>query len=68
MHYSPVTRALALAVGLLFAAAAPALAQDTTEMGGAPIDSAAPEAGAIDTAGVDSAAADTADTSATDTS
>jgi hypothetical protein len=68
MHYSPGTRALALAVGLLFAAAAPALAQDTTEMGGAPIDSAAPEAGAIDTAGVDSAATDTPDTSATDTS
>ena len=68
MHYSPGTRALALIAGLLVAAATPALAQDTTEMGGAPMDTLAPEAGAIDTAGVDSAAADTADTSATDTS
>ena len=68
MHFTRGTRALALTLGLLVAATAPALAQDTTEMGGAPMDTLAPEAGAIDTAGVDSAAADTADTSATDTS
>ena len=68
MHYSPGNRALALIVGLLVAATSPALAQDTTEMGGAPMDTAAPPAGAIDTAGVDSAVADTSDTSATDTS
>jgi hypothetical protein len=68
MHTSRGTRALALTLGLLVAAAAPVLAQDTSEMGGAPMDTLAPEAGAIDTAGVDSAAADTADTSATDTS
>lgn len=68
MHYSPGTRALALIAGLLVAAATPALAQDTTEMGGAPMDTIAPEAGAIDTAGVDSATADTTDTGAADTS
>jgi hypothetical protein len=68
MYYSPGNRALALIAGLLFAAAGPALAQDSTEMGGAPMDSAAPQAGAIDTSAVDSAVADTSDTSATDTS
>jgi hypothetical protein len=68
MHYSPGNRALALIVGLLVAATSPAMAQDTTETGGAPMDTAAPPAGAIDTAGVDSAVADTSDTSATDTS
>jgi hypothetical protein len=68
MHYSPGNRALALIVGLLTATTVPALAQDTTEVGGAPMDSVAPQTGAIDTAGVDSAVADTSDTSATDTS
>jgi hypothetical protein len=68
MHYSPGNRALALIVGLLVAATGPAMAQDTTEMGGAPMDTAAAPTGAIDTAGVDSAVADTSDTSATDTS
>ena len=68
MHYSPGNRALALIVGLLVAATGPAMAQDTTEMGGAPMDTAAPPAGAIDTAGLDSAVTDTSDTSATDTS
>ena len=38
MHFTRGTRALALTLGLLVAATAPALAQDTTEMGGAPMD------------------------------
>ncbi|MGH7581225.1 MAG: hypothetical protein ACREM9_13680 [Gemmatimonadales bacterium] len=70
MRHVPGTRALALAAGLLLAATGTAFAQDTTETGAAPMDTAAPEAGAIDTAGVDTAGMDTTgvDTAAVDTS
>ncbi len=60
MPHSPGTRAVALAIGLLFAASGSALAQDTTETGRAAMDTTAPEAGAIDTAGLDTAGVDTA--------
>jgi hypothetical protein len=73
MQHIPGRRALALVAALAFATAGSAFAQDTTDVGGAPIDTSQPAAGALDTAGVDtSAVRDTTDTSAvrdtTDTS
>jgi hypothetical protein len=62
MQHSSGRRALALVAALTLGAAGAAGAQDTTDMGRAPLDTAQPAAGAIDTAG-------TTDTSAvTDTS
>jgi hypothetical protein len=65
--------ALALVAALTLGTAGAARAQDTTDMGRAPMDTVQPAAGAIDTAGTDtSAVRDTTDTSAvrdtTDTS
>jgi hypothetical protein len=65
MQYLPGRRELALVAALAFATAGSAFAQDTTEAGGAPMDTTQPAAGALDTAGVDSSAiSDTTDTSA----
>jgi hypothetical protein len=64
MQKLPGKRAAALVLGLTFATAGIAVAQDTTETGRAAIDTTAPAGGALDTAGVDtSAARDTTDTS-----
>jgi hypothetical protein len=66
MQHVPGTRTLALIAGLLFAATGSALAQDTTEMGGAPMDTtaAAQDTGVTDTSALDtSAVRDTTDTS-----
>jgi hypothetical protein len=67
MQHVPGTRTLALIAGLLFAATGgTALAQDTTEMGGAPMDTTATaqDTGATDTSAIDtSAVRDTTDTS-----
>jgi hypothetical protein len=66
MQHVPGTRTLALIAGLLFAATGSALAQDTTEVGGAPMDTtaAAQDTAATDTSAVDtSAVRDTTDTS-----
>ena len=56
MQYLPGRRELALVAALAFATAGSAFAQDTTEAGGAPMDTTQPAAGALDTAGVDSSA------------
>ena len=65
MRYLPGRRELALVAALAFATAGSAFAQDTTDMGRAPMDTTEPAAGALDTAGVDSSAiGDTTDTSA----
>jgi hypothetical protein len=56
MQNVPGTRTLALIAGLLLAATGSALAQDTTEMGGAPMDTSAT---AADTGTTDTTAADT---------
>jgi hypothetical protein len=62
-HVSGI-RALALIAGLVFAATGTALAQDTTEAGGAPMDTTALDTGVTDTSAVDtSAVRDTTDTS-----
>ena len=53
MQQQPAKRALALVVALAFAAAAPALAQETTDAGAARFDTTDAAAGAIDTAGAD---------------
>jgi hypothetical protein len=70
MQLSSGRRALALVAALTLGAAGAARAQDTTDMGRAPMDTTQPAAGAIDTAGTDtaavtaaSAAADTTDAS-----
>jgi hypothetical protein len=70
MRHSTARRALALVAALTLGAAGAARAQDTTDMGRAPMDTAQPAAGAIDTAGIDtsavthtSAVGDTTDTS-----
>ena len=63
MQHLSGRRALAL-VAVLTLGAGAARAQDTTDMGRAPMDTAQPAAGAIDTAGTDtSAARDRTDTS-----
>jgi hypothetical protein len=64
MRYLPGRRELALVAALALATAGSAFAQDTTDMGRAPMDTTQPAAGAIDTTGVDSSAiSDTTDTS-----
>jgi hypothetical protein len=69
MQHLPGKRVLALVFGLAAATVGSAYAQDTTETGQAPIDTAAPEAGAIDTTEFDTGAVDTGavDTGAVDT-
>ena len=69
MQHLPGKRVFALVFGLAVATVGSAYAQDTTETGQAPIDTAAPEAGAIDTSEFDTGATDTAavDTAAVDT-
>jgi hypothetical protein len=73
MQHQSGRRALALVAALALGTAGSALAQDTTDMGRARMDTTQPAAGAIDTAGADtSGVRDTTDTSAvrdtTDTS
>jgi hypothetical protein len=73
MQHLSGRRVLALVAALTLGTAGAARAQDTTDMGRAPMETAQPAAGAIDTAGTDtSAVRDTTDTSAvrdtTDTS
>jgi hypothetical protein len=64
MHHPSGRRALALVAALALGTAGSALAQDTTDMGRAPMDTTQPAAGALDTAGTDtSAVRDTTDTS-----
>ena len=64
MHHPSGRRALALVAALALGTAGSALAQDTTDMGRAPMDTTQPAVGAIDTAGTDtSAVRDTTDTS-----
>jgi uncharacterized protein involved in copper resistance len=64
MQHLSGRRALALVAALALGTAGSALAQDTTDMGRAPMDTTQPAAGAIDTAGTDtSAVRDTTDTS-----
>ena len=58
MHQLPGKRALALIFGLATAAAGSAYAQDTTDMGGASMDSSSAGAGALDTTAADSMGAD----------
>ena len=58
MHQLPGKRALALIFGLATAAAGSAYAQDTTDMGGASMDSSSAGAGALDTTAADSIGAD----------
>lgn len=64
MQQLPGKRPLTLVVALAFAAAAPAIAQDTTEAGGARFDTTEAGAGAIDTAGADTSGQMDRDTSA----
>ena len=70
MQHLPGKRVFALVFGLAAATVGSAYAQDTTETGQAPIDTAAPGAGAIDTSEFDTSAVDTSavDTAAVDTS
>jgi hypothetical protein len=70
MQHLPGKRVFALVFGLAAATVGSAYAQDTTETGQAPVDTAAPGAGAIDTSEFDTSAVDTSavDTSAVDTS
>jgi hypothetical protein len=66
MQHVPGTRTFAIIAGLLFAATGTALAQDTTDMGGAPLDTAATaqDTAVTDTSAIDtSAVRDTTDTS-----
>jgi hypothetical protein len=64
MRYLPGMRSLALVAGLLFAGAGSALAQDTSQTGAAPLDTAAADTSVSDTASADtSAVRDTTDTS-----
>ena len=64
MQHLSGRRALALVAALTLGTAGAARAQDTTDTGRAPMDTAQPGAGAIDTAGTDtSAQRDTTDTS-----
>ncbi len=65
MQHLSGRRVLALVAALTLGPAGATRAQDTTDMGRAPMDTTQPAAGAIDTAGTDtSAVRDTADTSA----
>jgi hypothetical protein len=65
MQHLSGRRALALVAALALGTAGSALAQDTTDVGRASMDTTQPAAGAIDTAGTDtSAVRDTTDTSA----
>ena len=64
MQQLPGRRALALVAALALASAGSAVAQDTTEAGGARFDTTAAGAGAIDTAGADTSAKMGSDTSA----
>ena len=66
MQQLPGRRALALVAALALASAGTALAQDTTQAGGARFDTAQAGGGAIDTAGADTAAQLDRDTSAVD--
>lgn len=70
MQHVPGTRTLALIAGLLFAATGSALAQDTTEMGGAPMDTTATaeDTGATDTTAADTSAVRDTTRDTTDTS
>jgi hypothetical protein len=68
MQQLPGRRALALVAALALASAGSAFAQDTTQAGGARLDTAAAGAGAIDTAGVDTSARLGRDTSAVEDS
>ena len=64
MQHPSGRRALALVAALALGTASSALAQDTTDMGRAPMDTTQPAVGAIDTDGTDtSAVRDTTDTS-----
>jgi hypothetical protein len=64
MEHLSGRRALAIVAALALGTAGSALAQDTTDMGRAPMDTTQPAIGAIDTAGTDtSAGRDTTDTS-----
>jgi hypothetical protein len=64
MRHPSGRRTLALVAALALGTAGSALAQDTTDMGRARMDTAQPAVGAIDTAGTDtSAVRDTTDTS-----
>jgi hypothetical protein len=64
MQHQSGRRALALVAALAFGTAGSAMAQDTTDLGRAPLDTAQPAVGAIDTAGTDtSVVRDTTDTS-----
>jgi uncharacterized protein involved in copper resistance len=64
MQHPSGRRALALVAALALGTAGSALAQDTTDMGRAPMDTTQPAVGAIDTSGTDtSAVRDTTDTS-----
>jgi hypothetical protein len=64
MQQLPGRRALALVAALALAGAGSAFAQDTTQAGGARLDTTAAGAGAIDTAGADTSAQMDRDTSA----
>jgi hypothetical protein len=64
MQQLPGRRALALVAALALATAGSAFAQDTTEAGGARLDTTEAAAGAIDTAGADTSAQMDRDTSA----
>jgi hypothetical protein len=66
MQQLPGARALALVAALALAGAGSALAQDTTQAGGARFDTTQAGGGAIDTAGADTAAQLDRDTSAVD--
>jgi hypothetical protein len=64
MQHPSGRRALALVAAFALGTAGSALAQDTTDMGRAPMDTTQPPVGAIDTAGTDSSAVrETTDTS-----
>ena len=66
MQQLPGKRALALVAALALAGAGSALAQDSTQAGGARFDTTQAGGGAIDTAGADTAAQLDRDTSAVD--
>jgi hypothetical protein len=58
MQHPSGRRALALVAALALGTAGSALAQDTTDMGRAPMDTTQPPVGAIDTAGTDTSGVD----------
>ena len=58
MQHPSGRRALALVAALALGTAGSALAQDTTDMGRAPMDTTQPAVGAIDTAGTDTSGVD----------